>query len=152
MNNNHPIFSKLDVIYPNPLTADLFNVRMDWNASERSQAFFRYSLDKNQTIAPAATVGMPSNWQSLRNDALQLQAGLTSVVSAKAVNSLPRFLQLSQRPASTGFRRTNAGICLPASASTSRPFWFLTRRSFGSVSRRILRSRVGCALIISLTI
>jgi hypothetical protein len=87
VNNNHPIFSKLDVIYPNPLSADLFNMRMDWRASDSSQVFFRYSLDKNRTIAPAANVGMPSNWQSLRNDALQLQAGLTSIASARTVNA-----------------------------------------------------------------
>src|SRR5262249_22066415 len=88
VNNNHPIFSKLDVMYPNPLTADLLNLRLDWTASERSQGFFRYSLDRNRTVAPAATPGMPSNWQSLQNDALQLQAGLTTVVSARTVNAL----------------------------------------------------------------
>jgi Carboxypeptidase regulatory-like domain len=87
VNNNHPIFSKLDVIHPNPLTADLFNIRMDWKASERSQAFFRYSLDRNKTIAPAPTVGMPSTWQSLRNDALQVQVGLTSIASARVVKT-----------------------------------------------------------------
>jgi hypothetical protein len=87
VNNNHPIFSKLDVIYPNPLTSDLFNVRMDWKASERTQAFIRYSLDKNSTIAPSATGGMPSNWQSLKNDALQFQASLTSIVSERGVNA-----------------------------------------------------------------
>ncbi len=87
VNNNHPIFSKLDVIYPNPLTANLFNIRMDWKASERSQAFFRFTLDKNRTIAPATPAGMPSNWQWLRNDALQLQAGLTSIASSKMVNT-----------------------------------------------------------------
>jgi hypothetical protein len=87
VNNNHPIFSKLDVIYPNPLTGNLFNMRLDWRASEHSQAFFRYSSDKNQTIAPGTPAGMPSNWLSQRNNALQLQAGLTSVASAKAVNT-----------------------------------------------------------------
>ena len=51
VNNNHPIFSKLNVIQPNPLTADLFNLRVDWRTNEHSQAFFRYSLDKNRTIA-----------------------------------------------------------------------------------------------------
>jgi len=87
VNNNHPILSKLDVIHPNPLTAHLFNLRVDWTASERTQAFFRYSLDKNNTIAPGAVAGMPSNWQSLRNDALQFQVGLTSIGSVRAVNA-----------------------------------------------------------------
>jgi Carboxypeptidase regulatory-like domain len=87
VNNNHPIFSKLDVIHPNPLTADLFNVRMDWTTGARTQAFFRYGLDKNSSIAPVPAGGMPSNWQSLQNDALQFQAGLTSVVSATGMNA-----------------------------------------------------------------
>ncbi len=87
VNNNHPIFTKLDVIYPNPLTADLINLRLDWRASEHTQSFFRYSADKNRTIAPAATAGMPSNWQSLRNDAFQLQAGLSSILSERSVNT-----------------------------------------------------------------
>jgi hypothetical protein len=87
VNNNHPIFSKLDLIHPNPLTSDLFNVRMDWKVSARSQAFFRYGLDKNSAIAPVAAGGMPSNWQSLQNDALQFQTGLTSILSSTAVNT-----------------------------------------------------------------
>jgi hypothetical protein len=87
VNNNHPIFSKLDVIYPNPLTADLLSLRIDWKASERSQAFSRYSLDKNSTISPGTPAGLPSSWVSLRNNAFQLQAGLTSVMSAAVVNT-----------------------------------------------------------------
>jgi hypothetical protein len=105
VNNNHPIFTKLDVVYPNPLSADLFNVRMDWKADERSQGFLRYSLDKNQTIAPAATVGLPSNWQSLRNDAIQLQAGLTSIASSGTVNTFRTsysYLNGQLRPVSAG--------------------------------------------------
>lgn len=86
VNNDHPIFSKLDVIYPNPLTANFADMRMDWTVSDHAQGFFRYSRDSNQTIAPAAPAGMPSNWQSLRNDALQLQAGLTTITSTTAVN------------------------------------------------------------------
>src|SRR6185369_17035398 len=66
---------------------DLFNERLDWAPSDRSQGFLRYSLDRNKTISPAATVGMPSNWQSLRNDALQIQTGLTSIALSQAVNS-----------------------------------------------------------------
>jgi hypothetical protein len=61
---------------------------MDWKLSERSQAFLRTSTDMNRTIAPAVTPGMPSNWQSLRNDALQVQAGLITVPSSGMVHSL----------------------------------------------------------------
>src|SRR5262249_10851340 len=56
--------------------------------SDRSQAFLRTSTDRNRTIAPGAVVGMPSNWQSLRNNAMQVQAGLISVPSASLVHSL----------------------------------------------------------------
>ena len=103
---------------------------MDWKLSERSQAFFRTSMDRNRTIAPAAAAGMPSNWQSLRNDALQVQAGLTSVRSSSVVNSFRAsysYLNGQLRPISAA---TNAAIRLRASASISRTFWFLTRRSF----------------------
>jgi hypothetical protein len=87
VNNNHPIFSKLDLIHPNPLTADVSNIRMDWKASASSQAFFRYGMDSNNAIAPVVAGGMPSNWQSLKNHALQFQAGLSSVLSSTAVNA-----------------------------------------------------------------
>ena len=44
--------------------------------------------DRNETITPAANVGLPSNWQSIRNTASQVQAGLTSIVTASLVNDL----------------------------------------------------------------
>ena len=87
--NNHPIFSKFDLVYPNPLDSDLFNLRIDAQPSDRHQAFLRFSLDKNNTVAPVgSTVGMPSIWQSVRNRAFQLQGGLTSVVTPRFVNDL----------------------------------------------------------------
>ena len=86
--NNHPIFSKLDVIHPNPLDSDQFNLRIDGQASDRHQAFLRFSLDINDTFAPAGAVGMPSNWQSLRHKAFQVQGGVTSVVTPRLVNDL----------------------------------------------------------------
>jgi hypothetical protein len=86
--NNHPIFSKFDLIRPNPLDSDQFNLRLDGQASDRHQPFLRFSLDKNDTLAPAGAVGMPSNWQSVRNRAFQLQGGVISVVSPRLVNDL----------------------------------------------------------------
>ncbi|HEU0004542.1 MAG TPA: carboxypeptidase regulatory-like domain-containing protein [Terriglobia bacterium] len=86
--NNHPIFSKFDLIHPNPLDSDQFNLRIDGQASDRHQAFVRFSFDKNDTVAPAGAVGMPSNWQSVRNRAFQLQGGVTSVVTPRLVNDL----------------------------------------------------------------
>jgi hypothetical protein len=86
--NNHPIFSKLDVIARNPLNSDLFNLRLDARASDRHQAFWRFSLDKNKTLAPAAFVGMPTNWQSGNNQAIQVQGGIISVMTPQTVNEL----------------------------------------------------------------
>jgi hypothetical protein len=86
--NNHPIFSKFDGIYPNPLTGDQLNLRLDARANDRHQGFVRVSADWNDTNAPAVAVGMPSNWQSVRNRAFQVQSGLVSVLSARAVNDL----------------------------------------------------------------
>jgi hypothetical protein len=85
--NNHPIFSKFDGIYPNPLTSDQFNVRLDGRVNERHQGFVRASVDRNDTTAPAVAVGLPSNWQSVSNRALQVQSGMVSV-TPRAVNDL----------------------------------------------------------------
>lgn len=86
--NNHPVFSKFDGIYPNPLDAHLGNLRFDGTVGEGHQAFIRFGLDRNDTTAPAVAVGMPSNWQSVRNRAFQVQGGLVSVLAARAVNDL----------------------------------------------------------------
>ncbi len=88
VSNNHPIFSKFDGIFANPLDGHQFNVRLDGRASDSQQAFVRYSLDHNETISPAILVGLPSNWQSIRNVAFQVQTGLTSILTASLVNDL----------------------------------------------------------------
>ena len=88
VSNNHPIFSKFDGIFANPLDGHQFNVRLDGRASDSQQAFVRYSLDQNETITPAILVGLPSNWQSIRNVAFQVQTGLTSILTASLVNDL----------------------------------------------------------------
>jgi carboxypeptidase family protein len=86
--NNHPIFSKLDVIYGSPLNFDQFNLRMDGALSARHQAFMRFSLDMNDTVAPGITVGMPSNWQSTRNRSFQIQGGVASTLTPHVVNDM----------------------------------------------------------------
>src|SRR4030095_1331594 len=84
----HPIFSKFDGIYPNPLNFNQFNVRLDDSVNDRIQTFLRFSLDKNDTFAPAISVGLPSNWQSVRNRAFQIQGGMVSVMTPHLVNDL----------------------------------------------------------------
>ena len=43
---------------------------------------------RNDTTAPAVAVGLPSNWQSVRNRAFQVHGGLTSVVTPQLVNDV----------------------------------------------------------------
>jgi hypothetical protein len=87
--NNHPIFSKLDVLYPSPLDALLVNARVDGSLQSRHQWFVRFSRDDNQSIAPfSAAVTMPSNWQRSQNLAHQVVAGVNSTVSSSIVNEL----------------------------------------------------------------
>src|SRR6266404_3451539 len=86
--NNHPIFSKLDLIYPSPLTFNQFNLRIDGKLGETNTAFVRVSQDKNNTVAPPTGIFMPSNWLSSRNSALQIAGGATSVLNSHLVNDL----------------------------------------------------------------
>ena len=87
--NNNPIFSKLDVVYPSPLTFNLLNVRIDGKLNEGNTAFLRFSQDKNNTVAPpAAGLFMPSEWQSSRNSALQIEGAEVSALSSQIVNDV----------------------------------------------------------------
>jgi hypothetical protein len=94
--NNHPIFSKLDLIYPSPLTFNQFNLRVDGKLDNANTAFVRVSQDKNNSVAPStnsvaqSSVGifMPSNWVSSDNSALQIEVGETSVLNSHTVNNL----------------------------------------------------------------
>jgi hypothetical protein len=86
--NNHPIFSKFDGLYPNPLTSRQFDLRLDGRLSQRRQAFLRFGTDANDTTAPAVAVGLPSNWQAVRNRAFQIHGGLMSVLTPHLVNDL----------------------------------------------------------------
>jgi hypothetical protein len=87
--NNHPIFSKLDVVYPTPLTFNQFNLRVDGKLDDANSAFVRVSEDRNNNVAPASVgIFMPSNWVSNHNSALQIEGGETSVLNSRMVNDL----------------------------------------------------------------
>jgi hypothetical protein len=94
--NNHPIFSKLDLIYPSPLTFNQLNLRVDGKLDNANTAFVRVSQDKNNNVAPSTNsvalfsigIFMPSNWVSSRNSALQIEGGETSVLNSQIVNDL----------------------------------------------------------------
>lgn len=87
--NNHPIFSKLDLVYPSPLTFSQFNLRLDAKLDDANTAFVRVSQDKNNSVAPSSIgIFMPSNWVSSRNSALQIEGGETWVLNSHIVNDL----------------------------------------------------------------
>ena len=87
--NNHPIFSKLDVVQRSPLNFDLLTVRLDGNINDRHTAFLRSSLDFNDSIAPSGSaISMPSNWFTASTRAGQFQAGITSVLTPRFVSDL----------------------------------------------------------------
>jgi len=81
--NNHPIFSKLDVVQASPLNSNLLTMRVDANINNRFSTFLRVSHDSNDSIAPSNSgVFMPSNWLTARTRAKQIQGGLTSVTTS----------------------------------------------------------------------
>jgi carboxypeptidase family protein len=87
--NNHPIFSKLDVVYPSPLKFNQFNLRVDGKLDNAKSIFVRVSQDQNNNVAPASVgIFMPSNWVSSRNSTLQIEGGGTSVLNSRIVNDL----------------------------------------------------------------
>ena len=87
--NNHPIFSKLDLVYASPLTFNQLNLRLDGQLDEANTAFLRVSQDRNNSVAPPSIgIFMPSNWVSSRNSALQMEGGATSVLNSHVVNDL----------------------------------------------------------------
>ena len=57
--NNHPIFSKFDLVYPSPLNFNLFNLRVDARLTDRHSGFLRFSHDRNDYIAPNSTTLCP---------------------------------------------------------------------------------------------
>ena len=87
--NNHPIFSKLDVVRPSPLNFNFYNLRIDGNLHNKHSGFVRLSVDKNNSVAPPGTVvSMPSNWFSSRTNARQIQAALTSVIRPRLLTDI----------------------------------------------------------------
>jgi hypothetical protein len=89
VDNNHPIFDKLNLIYPSPLNLDLFNFRVDGTINPKNMAFLRLTLDRNNNTAPpAAGIFMPSNWQVSGSAGTQLAGGLTSVLHPNVTNDL----------------------------------------------------------------
>ena len=87
--NNHPLFSKLDVVQPSPLNFNLINVRLDGNLNNKDFGFLRATVDNNDTITPPSSmISMPSNWFNGRTRAGQIHGGFTSILSPRFIADL----------------------------------------------------------------
>jgi hypothetical protein len=109
--NNHPIFSKLDVVHPSPLRLNLFNARLDGSVGTH-RVFVRVSRDSNWTIAPFTQVTMPSNWQTSRSRAAQIQVGVTSAFTEGLSNDA----RMSVSGLNNDFTAVGASECTAALA------------------------------------
>lgn len=67
-----------------PFNQYLANVRLDYQASQNHTAFFRTSMDRNDSISGGNN--LESTWTTSDNDSYQVQMGLTSVLTPKLVN------------------------------------------------------------------
>jgi len=87
VNNNHPIWSKLDGAFPQPLTFKTTNLKLDYKVNDKHSAFIRLSTDNNHNINSDGTT-MPSYWVPTRNVSWQALGGLTSLFGSTKVNDL----------------------------------------------------------------
>jgi hypothetical protein len=78
--------SGLAGVFPNPYRGHLFSTRIDWRASDKHTAFFRFSHDQNRGFGPSGAAVLPSNWLRNVNRSEQNVIGLTSVLSPKLLN------------------------------------------------------------------
>ena len=88
VSNNHPVFSKFDGIFANPLDGHQFNVRLDGRASDSQHVFVRYSWIETRPSPLPPMSGCPRTGNRSAIRASQLQAGLTSIVTPALVNDL----------------------------------------------------------------
>jgi hypothetical protein len=87
--NNHPIFSKLDVVQPSTLNSTMFTGRIDGQINSSLTSFLRVSQDNNDSVAPGSnSVFMPSNWFTGRTTARQIQGGITAAVTSNLMADL----------------------------------------------------------------
>ncbi len=87
VSNNHPIWSKFDGAFPQPLTFKTTNLKVDFKVNDKQNAFVRFSTDNNHNFNGDGNT-MPSYWVPTRNVSTQILGGLSSVFSASKVNDL----------------------------------------------------------------
>jgi hypothetical protein len=74
--------------FRSPYTATQANVRVDVPFRSGHSVFVRYTADRNATFSPLGPGNLPSSWAERINDARQVAAGLTNVISNYAVNEV----------------------------------------------------------------
>ncbi|MDA2926953.1 hypothetical protein MYX78_06930, partial [Acidobacteria bacterium AH-259-G07] len=63
-----PAFSELGGVFANPFDSTQASGRIDWQASDEHNVFFRYSHDENDGFSPPTGEGrLPSNWAQTSN-------------------------------------------------------------------------------------
>jgi hypothetical protein len=88
VNNNHPIWNKLNGAFPQPLVFKTTNLKLDYKVNDKHTAFLRFSTDNNHNINADAANSMPSVWIPTQNVSTQALGGVTSVFGANMVNDL----------------------------------------------------------------
>ena len=87
VNNNHPIWSKLNGAFSQPLIFKTTNLKFDYRVNDKHSAFWRFSTDNNHNINVDGTF-MPSYSVPTRNVSTQALFGLTSVFGSNKVNDV----------------------------------------------------------------
>lgn len=87
VSNNHPIWSKFDGAFPQPLLFKTTNIKFDYKVNDKQNAFVRFSTDNNHNFNGDGNT-MPSYWVPTRNVSTQILGGLSSVFSSNKVNDL----------------------------------------------------------------
>lgn len=85
VNNNHPIWSKFDGAFTQPLTFKTTNIKLDGRLNDKQNAFVRFSTDNNHNVNADGTT-MRSFWVPTRNVSTQILGSLISVFTPSLVN------------------------------------------------------------------
>jgi len=85
VSNNHPIWSKFDGAFAQPLVFKQTNLKVDFKATDKHNAFVRFSTDNNHNFNGDGNT-MPSYWVPTRNVSTQALGGVTSVFNPNWVN------------------------------------------------------------------
>jgi hypothetical protein len=83
---SNPLFGNFAANAPSPFHENEIGERLDFRIGAKHNAFLRYSHDGNNTYAPHATGGLPSDWDVNVNYSDSGVVSLVSVLSPSTVN------------------------------------------------------------------